>query len=457
MRIDFSGSPLRGRPFSEKPMTFCPAQDLNAWAGILDLIAVETGERAPREHWQTAQLRNLLNHALQHSAIWRQRLGAKRLTANLRLADLPVLTRAELGAQVAAEGSLVKPPNPLPVQKHTTSGSSGTPVEFFVSKMNITYNHMRYFAHFFIHGLDVSLNQVRFRPMPVDDPAGFTVKREASWSNQQRLLRCGTLKFFLYHHPDIRLLCEELRSAPVGYFVADPVLIEAMLQEVTPEFFVEIGTRLLIPIAGDLAAPTRERFAPFNIPIAATYSSEEVGPIAFECLKAPGHYHIATSNVIVEVDMSTPAEVFGAQLGRVLVTHLHSYATPFIRYDIGDLARLSSRCPCGHDGPVLSHVYGRSKRLLLHADGRLTPFVVRVPALLAIAPLKEYRFRQTELGVLIGEVVADHGLEPPVVEALAALIRRHTGEDFEVRLQQVAKIGWGGDTKRLGFRNELLT
>ncbi len=392
MRLDFSGSPLRGRPFSEKPMTFCKPEDVTTLAGLIDLIAIETGERAAREHWQAAQLRNLLGHALQHSAVWRQRLGAKRLPPNVQLADLPVLTRSDLRAQVGAEGSLVKPPNPLPAQKHTTSGSSGTPADFFVSKMNRTYNHMRYFAQFFLDDLDVSLNQVRFRPMPVDDPAGFTVKCEASWNSQQRLLRCGTMKFFLYHHPDIRLLCQELRSAPVGYFVADPVLIEAMLQEVAPEFFAEIGTRLLIPIAGDLATPTRERFARVNIPIAATYSSEEVGPIAFECLKAPGHFHVATSNVIVEVDMSAAVDVAGVQLGRVLITHLHSYATPFIRYEVGDLAQLAPCCPCGHDGPVFSNIYGRSKRLLLHADGRLTPFIVRVPALLAVAPLKEYRF-----------------------------------------------------------------
>ncbi len=58
--------------------------------------------------------------------------------------------------------------------------------------------------------------------------------------------------------------------------------------------------------------------------------------------------------------------------------------------------------------------------------------------------------------MLAGEVVADHALDLPVVEALAALIRRHTGEDFEVHLQQVAEIDWGSDAKRLGFRNELL-
>ncbi len=334
------------------------------------------------------------------------------------------------------------------MQKHATSGSSGTPVEFFVTKMNITYNHMRYFAQFFIYGLDVSLNMVRFRTMPVDDPAGFTVKHEASWSNQQRLLRCGTMKFIQFYRPEIPLLCEELRRSPVGYFVARPDIVDYLLQEVTPEFFVEIGTRMFIPISATFDAATRQLFADINIPVAATYSAEEVGPIAYECLKAPGHYHVATSNVIVETDMSAPADVDGELLGRVLVTHLHSYATPFIRYDVGDLARLAPTCPCGHDGPALSHIYGRSKQLIQFADGRLKPFFIRGSTLVEVAPLKEYRFRQTEPAVLTVEVVADEALPLAVFEALAALIRRHTGEDFEVRLQQVPKIDWGRDTKR---------
>ncbi len=457
MRIDFSGAPLCARPFSEKPMTFCQPADVGTFAGILDLIAVETGERAAREHWQAAQLRNLVSHALQHSAVWRRRLNAKRLPGNIKLADLPILTRTELNAQVAAEGSLIKPPSPLQATTHATSGSSGTPAEFFVTSMNATYNRMRSLAQYFMDGLDISLNKVRFRTKQVDDPAGFTVKHEESWNHSQQLLRCGALKFIQCYNPDVALLCDELRRSPVGYLIIDPATLKSLLQHIPPEFFVEIGTKLLIPAASELDSAIRQRFTAVGIPIAANYSAEEVGPVANECLKAPGHYHVATSNVIVEVDMSTPADIAGVTLGRVLLTHLHSYATPFIRYEVGDLAKLSPRCPCGHDGPVLSNIYGRAKRLLLHADGRLTPFVMRVSELREIVPLKEYRLRQTELGVLTAEVVGADVLPTATLEALAALLRQHTGTDFEVRLQQVPEIDWGLGTKRLAFRNELLT
>ena len=77
------------------------------------------------------------------------------------------------------------------------------------------------------------------------------------------------------------------------------------------------------------------------------YSSEEVSLIGSECEAFPSHYHIAHSNVIVEVDKTSGVAVGGKTLGRILLTHLHSYATPFIRYDVGDLGTLADTCECG--------------------------------------------------------------------------------------------------------------
>ena len=84
----------------------------------------------------------------------------------------------------------------------------------------------------------------------------------------------------------------------------------------------------------------------------------------------------------------------------MLVTHLHSYATPFVRYDVGDFADVSEVCECGHDGPVLKNIYGRKKRLLKHTDGSVTPFSVVARNILQIVKCDEYRIRQTELDTI---------------------------------------------------------
>ena len=63
MKFDFSHFPLSDRAFSEKPMTFCEPQAMRFLSAILELAAIETGNRRARAAWQASQLRNLLAHA----------------------------------------------------------------------------------------------------------------------------------------------------------------------------------------------------------------------------------------------------------------------------------------------------------------------------------------------------------------------------------------------------------
>ena len=115
-------------------------------------------------------------------------------------------------------------------------------------------------------------------------------------------------------------------------------------------------------------------FAAYAIPVRANYSSEEVGMIGVECSKF--------------VERRT--EIDGMTLGKILVTHLHSFATPFIRYDLGDLACLRGKCPSGHNGPAIYNLHGRASRIVKHRDGQLSPFRVQVKDLMPLANFTEF-------------------------------------------------------------------
>ncbi len=458
MKIDFSQLPLANWAFSEKPMTFCETSHKNTLSSVIDLIAVETGNRKAREHWQAAQLRNLLFHASQRSAFWRQRIGTKRNVRDVKLASLPILTRADVRTQVESEGPLLLPTDPMPVKKHSTSGSSGTPVEFFISDMNRFYNNIRSLAQYFMEGRDLSLNKIRFKPDVVNNDSGFTVTISNSWAGAlETFIKTGKQKNIQYTRPNIRLLCDQLKRDPVGYMVANSQIIEFILQHVDLIFLREIGTKMWIPI-GDAPDPQlRKKFSDLNIPVSATYSSEEVGSIGHECRAISGNYHVSTSNVIVEVDTKERFDINNSLLGKVLVTHLHSYATPFIRYDIGDLACLKDCCPCGYNGPVLSNIYGRAKQLLKHPDGHVLPFFIRGGDMAKIAKVTEYRIRQTDIKTIAVEIDGREPITPEAIDAFKNLLKAHAGDAFDVKITQVAKIDWGKDTKRLGFRSDVLS
>jgi phenylacetate-CoA ligase len=437
-------------------MTFIDEEIKYFLASIIDLVAIETGNRTAREHWQHKQLQNLLQHAAQNSSFWRKRIGTQNIK-KIRLSDLPVLTRADVTRQVESEGSLLPAGGPIAARKFATSGSSGTPVQFFVSDMNAQHNAVRTLAQYFIEGRDLTLNRTRFARSPKRIPDGFSVeKSDNSLGPLSSLFKCGNTKDILHINPNRDLLFDELAKDPIGYLVIQPGVLESLLHDSDVSFLSEHGTKMLIPTDEEADKDLRDKFSAARIPVRSVYSSQECGYIAAECKECAGAFHVAESNVIIEIDNHDGVVVGGNKLGRVLVTHLHSYATPFVRYDLGDFAELLDVCRCGHDGPALTNIYGRKKRLLKRVDGTVTPFSVTARNMLKIVKCDEYRIRQTGLStieVVIGGVTQ---LSADQIASLRSLFKERAGDEFEVQINAVQNIDWGSDTKRLGFRSEVL-
>jgi phenylacetate-CoA ligase len=108
----------------------------------------------------------------------------------------------------------------------------------------------------------------------------------------------------------------------------------------------------------------------FGAPVFDFYGSREVGAIAGQCER--GAMHLFVFNNWVEVVDEKNQPVGPGQQGRILVTTLHNYAMPLIRYDIGDTAVLGDAyCPCGSNLPTLSRLTGRVTDLFLTRDGTL--------------------------------------------------------------------------------------
>jgi phenylacetate-CoA ligase len=463
MKFDFSRLPFRSRAFSEKPMAFIDSEPKQFLSAIIDVIAIETGKRKARENWQKAQLRRLLKHAHERSPFWRKRIGTRK-TSDVNLFDLPVLTRSDVVHQVKSEGSLLRPADGLGVTAHSTSGSSGTPVRFFISHMNSDYSQVRSLAQYLMEGRDLGRNRTRLRSSSYEEGErlqshatnSFTVEVTETWLGPLSILfQSGTNKHINYWKLNRYLLFKELLRHPIGYLLSPPSFLEALFQTDYQEFIERAKIELIVPIGGQISGELHKLFGTKQIPVRGAYSSEEVSLIGSECEHYRDHYHVAHSNVIVEVDDSNGVSVGGNTLHRILVTHLHSYATPFIRYDIGDFGVLADGCKCGHDGFTIINVLGGGKNLLKHPNGELTPFYIRAKDLYRVAQFDEYRIRQTALNTVVVEMSGCRSLAEDKHGSLIKLIN-HAGDHFDVEVKLVDKIDWERSAKRLGLRNELI-
>src|SRR5690606_474062 len=115
---------------------------------------------------------------------------------------------------------------------------------------------------------------------------------------------------------------------------------------------------------------------------------------ALQCHRCNKYHPIPP--VIVEIVDDNHRQVAPGQSGRVLVTILHSFPMPLIRYEVGDYAVAGTGCECGRSWPVIDRILGRERSIVQFPDG--TKRFVPIDGLdwTDIAPINQWQFRQEE-------------------------------------------------------------
>jgi phenylacetate-CoA ligase len=229
------------------------------------------------------------------------------------------------------------------------------------------------------------------------------------------------------------------REDPV-YLLVYPTVLGAIARHLAATGQRLPSLRQVRTISEALSPDTRALCAEvLGVPLVDTYSAQEVGYIALQCPDHP-RYHVQAERLLVEILDDDGGVCRPGEIGRVVVTDLHNFATPLIRYDLGDLAEVGAPCPCGRGLPVLERIIGRRRGMLVHADGRTTWPVFTV-ACRAAAPYRELQLVQETLDRLRLRVVPLAGtpITPAQRDALAAAIRGALGA-FTVEVELVERL-----------------
>jgi len=117
--------------------------------------------------------------------------------------------------------------------------------------------------------------------------------------------------------------------------------------------------KVIVTSAEKLRKEMREKIeSVFGAKVYDFYGSREVDCIAGEC-KA-GLLHLFMFDNYVEVLNEHNYSAKEGEMGKVIVTTLHNYSMPLIRFAIGDTATLGpEKCKCGNPLPTLKDVSGR--------------------------------------------------------------------------------------------------
>ena len=456
MQFSFKDRPQNLNGYGDQPFTFVDPEVHRVIGHISSMDLIENGEKAAREYWQKKQLGNLVNHAYLKSEFWRQRIpkGPGRQEV---LQNFPILTRKDITAQVQKEGSLFGDDKQRSTQTYETTGSTGTPLKVFVCPQNGYYNVVRGLAQYFFDDLPFDENRVEMTPVTRSADLTKTVLLKAGkeWAGPlSKVYRNGSSKV-LGVNKDLTGLLGEMSKERVGYLVGHSRFVEQLLNHGGPDLIKGLGIRLWFHKSDYRSPDVVEQLKKIGIPSLSNYSAGELGPIAYECKVHEGHFHVATTNVIVECDQKFTTTFDGETIGRLLITHLHSYATPLIRYDIGDFGKLHDQCPCGHSGPTISHIYGRGKHFLRHPDGKYMAFYISTRLLRDVVDFEECRFRQDAIDTITVWIGGRESLSPEEEERLKAVIIATTDPVFKVVVKPVKAIDWSDNPKQLFFSSSV--
>jgi phenylacetate-coenzyme A ligase PaaK-like adenylate-forming protein len=371
---------------------------------------------------------------------------------------LPIQRREDVTTQVNLEGSLVAGDGNAPVSTYASTGSTGTPIKIYTSHENGYYNFIRSTAQFFIDNLSLEENWVQIVPptnMAELENASRTVKTAASWAGSlSKIFRNGSLKKIVYRHDD-NALANELLKERVGYLVSPSRYIDILMSNGGVDLIKKLGVKMWFHLSDYRDPDIVNRLIEIGVPSSSNYSAAETGPIAFECRKHQGCFHVAHTNVVVECDHQLTVSYNGISLGRLLITHLHSYATPIIRYDVGDFGQVEQKCRCGHDGPTISNIFGRGKHFLRLPDDKLRPFYLSTRLLQQVVAFKECRIRQPDNETIKVEIGGRENLTPDEQRKLKEVLLKATDPAFTIDIKPVKEIDWSSSPKRLFFSSSV--
>lgn len=429
--------------------------------GILEqMTRAEAMPVKRRRAVQRSQLHRLLSHAVRQVPFYRERLGEAGFRPDRPLTEeiwrrIPLLSRQEIQAHSESLQALSLPAGHGPSKESMTSGSTGIPLRVTKTALSSLYWNAVRAREVLWHARDTRLPWHSIRYFPEGRalyPRGVTNR---NWGDIAEIIGETGRGYGLNIMTDPGDQLAWLERHSPSYLLTYPSNLLALLDATGDRARPFPELRQVVTVAESLHEDLRAQcLARWGARICDVYSATETGYIA---LQAPQGDHYLVQDEVVRVELLDDEDqpVPPGGHGRVVVTPLHNYAMPLIRYAIGDYAEAGERSPCGRTLPVINRILGRVRNMLHFPDGRRVWPSFADGRFREIAPVRQFRVIQRTLDTLELQVACERPLRPAERNALAVLVRDRVGHPFAVSVTEHGEIPRSAGGKYEDFRNEV--
>jgi len=398
-----------------------PAITASGPVGLRDLLKrLDYSQWFPPDQlreYQRVQVQALLRHALATVPHYAKRFAGLD-PDNLdwsTFSSLPRLGRPELQERFAALRSRALPHTHGRPVEGQSSGSTGTPIRFLRTAASQFFWQALTVREHLWHRRDFSgkLAAIRVRVEQKNLPNWGSPVATLYRTGPAAMLNVGTdtseqLDWLLQEDPDYLLTHTSNLGALAELSLRRGVRLPRLRQ-------ARSFSEALRPTLRETV------LAAWGVQIADVYSCEEAGYIALQCPEHD-HYHVQSESLIVEILDADGNPCAPGETGEVVLTTLHNFAMPLIRYRLGDYAEVGSPCPCGRGLPVLRRIHGRQRNMLWLPDGRQLWPSFPSSLWLDIVPIEQFQVIQRSVREIEINYVMSRNLTPDEERLLEELL-----------------------------------
>jgi phenylacetate-CoA ligase len=395
---------------------------------------------------QFRQIEHLVRHARKtvpyYAAHLDEAVWAKGLNNDI-WQQVPVLGREELQAQGENLLSSAIPKEHGATTDQQSSGSTGRPVSVRITELHGLFFAALNIRHFQWQGLNFRESVAAIRAIRPKEKDHVRLNKPIPWVAGHA---SGPMHLFDVVLPVSQQVAWLVKQKPT-YLLTMPSNLKAILDYMQAKGLSLPSIRKVMTMSEIITPELRNQCTEvLDVRIGGSYSAYEVGMIALQC-PAYDHYHVQAESLLIEIldEKNQPCDV--GEIGRVVITDLHNFAMPLIRYDIGDYAEVGPACPCGRGLPVLKRILGRKRNMVTYPSGdKSWPVPWLSSELAPIAPIKQIQLTQHTRQEIEVKLVTDRPLTIKQQGLLVALFqsRMHHPFDFKFVYVDVIERSAGG-------------
>lgn len=342
------------------------------------------------EEYQNARLRKLITHAYKnvpyYNKVMRERgITPKDINTVYDLEKLPFLTkdivRNNLNELTARNSS------GLHRESVHTSGSTGTPLNFYIEGSTRSMERALVQRHLHWLGFQIGEKSAFFKGTPLANKR--KLYKYFPGLNEMRVT------FHKSSEDKLNRITEMLTKFKPKYINAWPSCLYILGKHIE-----KTGKRFPAPqfivTSSETHFPHINKFIEeiFQAPVIDWYGQEEMVAVAAQCGFADA-YHIQMEAAVIET-----MPVF-KDMVEIVGTCLHNFAQPFIRYKTGDLGIVGNQgCPCGRNYPTIKSIIGRQADFVLTSSGQLISPLILHFAFYDLLEIKEAQIVQEDIHTL---------------------------------------------------------